>query len=120
MNQVLKIALPGYNAKTNTNPDHFSLYIDGTIDNILIKEFLRGSGTVNDGNDATIPHNLGYIPFYLVYCEIGSNLWRIANAFDPIILGWRSYATNTSLIIQNRFSDTYNHYKYYIFYDNFT
>ena len=38
MPQVFKIALEGYNAETDTDPNHFSLYVDQEVDYVLIKE----------------------------------------------------------------------------------
>ena len=39
MGNVIRVALPTYNALTDTNPDHFALYSDQ--DWVLIKEFTR-------------------------------------------------------------------------------
>lgn len=115
MSYTIRVSLPGYDALTDTNPDHFSLYADE--DWILIKEEARGNGTVALHGLATIAHNLGYIPLYLVYCEIATNEYRIANCFDPLGSGWRVYADTTNLYISNEFSATYTDYRYYIFYD---
>jgi hypothetical protein len=118
MNKVLRVALPGYNAQTDTNPDHFALYSDE--DWVLIKELKRGADDVELNNIATIPHNLGYIPLYFVYCEVGNNVYKIVNGFDPVGGGWRCYADDTNIYIANYFSATYKSYRYYIFYDNIT
>lgn len=117
MNSI-RVALPGYNALTDSDPDHFALYTDE--DWVLIKELTRGTGSVNQYATATIPHNLGYVPLYFVYCEVASGVYRIANAFDPVGGGWRSYADDTNLYIVNYFSATFKNYRYYIFYDNVT
>lgn len=115
---ILRVALPGYDASTDTDPDHFALYSDE--DWILIKELARGAGTVGYTSTATIPHNLGYVPLFFVYCEVGNNLYKISNSFDPIGGGWKTYADNTNLYIVNNFSADYTAYRYYIFYDNVT
>ena len=73
MSNVFKVALPGYNAETDTNLDHFALYVDGTTDHILIKEKTRGSVAVNNGSTVEINHNLTYVPFALAYATIGGN-----------------------------------------------
>jgi|WetSurSiteA1Bulk_404760.scaffolds.fasta_scaffold09261_3 hypothetical protein len=118
MNNVVRVALPGYNALTDTDPDHFALYSDE--DWVLIKESARGTGSVAQNSTAIIAHGLGYIPFYLVYCEVDTNVYRISNAFDPLGGGWRSYANSTNLYIRNLYSAVFTHYRYYIFYDNLT
>lgn len=121
MSNSFRVSLPGYNAKTDTNPDHYALYSDE--DWVLIKELARGSGSISQTdspNEATIAHNLGYIPFYLVYCEVSSGRYRIANSFDPLGSGWKSYADEDNLYIENDYSSTYTDYRYYIFYDNLT
>lgn len=111
----MRVSLPGYNALTDTNPDHYALYADE--DWVLIKEKARGAGTVNYLSSATISHDLGYVPFYLVYCEVDSNEYRVCNAYDPIGSGWKVYADTEDLIIENDYSSTYKDYRYYIFYD---
>lgn len=77
---TIRVALPGFNALTDSNLDHFSLYAD--VDNVLIKRKLTGTATIADGSPTilTIPHNLGYIPFFMVYYfdELTSR-WAILN-----------------------------------------
>jgi hypothetical protein len=106
---VIRVALPGYDALTDTDPQHFSLFSD--TDNVLIKEFDRGSGNGN----ATINHNLGYVPFFLVYTDIGGGRFRVVNAQNPLGGGPQVYTTTTDLIIANNAGADY---QYYIFYDN--
>jgi hypothetical protein len=111
----IRVALPGYNALTDTNPDHFALYSDQ--DWVLIKEVLRGSGTIGLNSTAEITHSLGYIPFFLVYGEVASNEYQASFSYN-IYGGWRVYADTTKLYINNFYSATYTHYRYYIFYDD--
>ena len=106
---VLRVALPGVNALTDSDPKNFSLFSD--TDNVLIKEFGRGSGT----GDVTITHSLGYVPFFLVYTEISAGRFRIVNAQGAFGGGTQVYATTTTLVIAN---NTGVNYQYYIFYDN--
>lgn len=115
MGKTMRVSLAGYNALTETDITKYSIYADS--DNILIKEQSRGSGTIAYNNDATINHALGYIPFFLVYCQVNTGRYRIANAFDPIGSGWQVYTTSSDLVIGNRYSSTYTGYKYYIFHD---
>lgn len=118
MANVIRVALPSINALTETDPSKFSLYSDS--DNVLIKEFARGAGSVDLSSSITISHNLGYIPFFLVYVEIDTDRFRLLNAQSPIGGGWTAYATINSLVITNNFSSTHKEYQYYIFYDNIT
>jgi len=67
MTQVFKIALPGYNASTDTDPNHFSLYVDQLVDYVLIKEKTYSTASVN--GTTNIAHGLDYVPFCLVFCE---------------------------------------------------
>lgn len=115
MSKGMRVALPGYNALTDTNADHFSLYTDE--DWVLIKEFARGAGTVSYGSIAEITHSLGYVPAFLVYTEMGSNLYRLSSSNNFLYGGWRCYADTTKLYIVNNYSSTYTNYNYYIFYD---
>lgn len=73
MSNVIRLALPGYNALTDTNPDHFSLFSDE--DNVLIKELANQSVNVAVAGGLgytkqTISHGLGYIPLVTVWADI--------------------------------------------------
>jgi hypothetical protein len=116
MATVARVTLAGYDALTETDKTKYSLRSDE--DNVLIKEKDRGNGTVPAGNTATIAHNLGYIPFYMVYTEVSSGRYRIQNAFNPVASGWKTYTDNNNLYIENDFFSTTTGYKYFIFYDN--
>lgn len=118
MAQTLRISLETFNALTETDLDNFALYADA--DNVLIKEHSRGSGTLSLGSSATINHNLGYIPSYMVWGEISSGVYRLVNAQSPVGGGWKAYSTTTDLIITNSHSATFTGYRYYIFYDDMT
>jgi len=114
----MRVSLPTYNALTDTNPDHFSLYTDE--DWILVKEKTRGSVTT-DGTE-NITHNLGYVPFFIVMVyyeayglEIG---WTPIQFFQSAFELPEYYAqSNTTRlqIVNTTGSETY--FKYYIFYD---
>lgn len=121
MGNVLRVIAPQFaesDALTDTDPSHYSLFSDS--DNVLIKEKARGSGSVDLNSTATIAHNLGYVPFFIVYAEISSGRYRISSAFDPVGSGWRAQADSTNLYIGNFYDATFKNYYYYIFYDNFT
>ncbi|MBM3283178.1 hypothetical protein FJY90_02895 [Candidatus Gottesmanbacteria bacterium] len=113
---TIRVSKTGYDCLSEGNIYNYLLFAD--TDNILIKEKARGTGTVNLYSTATIAHDLGYIPFYLAYCEVASNRYRIATAFNPLGSGWRAYADTSNLYVYNGYSSTYKSYRHYIFYDN--
>jgi len=113
MAQVFKIALPGYNALTDTDPNHFALYVDQLVDYVLIKEKL--AATVSVTSSLTIAHGLSYVPFCLVFFEISSGVWRktMGNPADGIGGSFTIDSTNLTLYGTGNCS-------YRIFYDNLT
>ena len=121
MGNVLRVIAPAYagnNVLTDVDPSHYSLFSDS--DNVLIKEFIRGSGSIALNNTATIAHNLSYVPFFIVYAQVAAGRYRISSAFDPLGSGWRARADNNNLEISNFYDANFTNYYYYIFYDNFT
>ena len=121
MQQVFKIALPGYNAFTDKNPDHFALYVDPDekVDYVLIKEKSVETITIPAGNHLDIPHGLNYVPFCLVFVESSDMEWR--KIFSRPIDGSGFYFE-----ISNQFLTIYNdsaiekRFSYHIFYDEIT
>lgn len=113
---TMRASLPGYDALTETDKTKYSIY--GDQDNILIKENDRGSGTAALLTIGTVSHSLGYVPFYLAYAEVGSGTYQVANAFDPVGVGWRVYSSTADLMFSNFQGSTTTNYKYYIFHDN--
>lgn len=118
---VIRVALPGYDAKTDTDPDHFSLYTDE--DNILIKEKARGAFTRASGVEV-IPHNLGYVPDFKAFVNDQASPflrhgWKAIGAQNNafIINNFTAYADTTNLYIANN-SGINCEFTYYIFYDN--
>jgi hypothetical protein len=112
-----RAALPGYNALTDTDLDHFSLYSD--IDNVLIKRQSQGSGTLDPEDLLTVNHNLGYIPFWATFGELDTGVWGMLNneynAFEvPGILS--ASDTENVYINTNRFVNL--NYAYDVFYDD--
>ena len=96
----IKIALPGYNAETDVDPTHFSLYVDGTTNHVLVKEKSRGSQIVNNGDTLEITHSLGYSPMAIVMVQIAGLDFEYAygfGAFNP----WSVWADSTKLSILN-------------------
>jgi len=118
MSKVIRVALSGYNALTDTDPDHFSLYTDE--DWVLIKELTRGSVVISQSSNTVIDHDLGYIPFFIVmvYDQNLDDKWKnvafFQSAFEvPPYLAW---IDSTRLQIYN-FYPPETTFKYYIFYD---
>jgi len=105
---AMRVALPGYNALTDTNPDHFALYSDE--DWVLIKEKMRGTETIAAYGSKTITHNLGYVPFFAVYAN---HVWT--NGYNMYSL-YKCYATTTTLVLINSSAQAAD-FAYYIFYD---
>lgn len=128
MPNVIRVALPGYDALTDTNLDHFALYTDQ--DNVLIKEFTRGSVSITgNGTEVieTIAHNLGYVPFFLVYVfdtasAFNDNKWKLLahNTAGASVPPYIAVADTTNLYIYNFLAAAEGaiSFKYYIFYDN--
>lgn len=109
----VKIALPGFNAETDTNPDHFALYVDNQVDYVLIKEKTVGTRTVTTSD--TIAHNLGYVPMCLVFAEVSTGVWRRLYSRD--IGGWGAYYTVDSSNLNLYNSGGAKKFAYHIFYD---
>lgn len=112
-NRGIKIALPGYNAFTDTNPDHFALLVDPAIDYILIKEYLKASQAIT--SSLTVNHNLGYVPFCLVFGEVSSGVWRRLYSRDIAGFGMYYQVNSTQLQIFGT-----GNIAYHIFLDNVT
>lgn len=115
MNQVFKIALSGYNAETDTDPDHFSLFVDQRTDYILIKE--KSYATVSVPiTDLEITHSLGYVPFCLVFAETSNGVWRKLFSAPLDGTGLSFQTDSTKLYLKND-SGTGVNFSYHIFYD---
>jgi hypothetical protein len=118
MTQTIRVSLPGYNALTDTNLDHFALHADS--DNVLIKEFDRGSFDLTVAtNEEIINHGLGYVPFFLVYVlDVDTGKWMLVPNAQAVgsVPPYIAFADDDNLHILNFYSDT--SFKYYIFYDN--
>jgi len=117
MPQVAKIATPGYNALTDTDPDHFALYVDQKVDYVLIKE--KASDTVNVPNGVTnIAHRLDYVPLCFVWAEQSSGVWRKLYGYP--LDGNLYFEINDTNLMLNNFSGSDVLFSYHIFYDNIT
>ena len=118
--KVFKIALPGYDAFTDTDPDHFALFVDQRVDYILIKQKTEAIISVPTGGAGTeITHNLGYVPFCLVFAETSNGVWRKIQsaAIDGVGL---SFEVNTTKLVLYNTTGSSKNFSYRIFYDNLT
>ena len=73
MPNVIRVALPGYNAETDTNPDHFIFSSDYNTLKYNISNCVNITIIGNDTEqitETTIAHNLNYVPFFVVYVKI--------------------------------------------------
>ncbi len=116
MAKGIKIALPGYNATTDTNPDHFALYVDQLVDYILIKEKAKATVSVGASSNQTIAHGLGYIPFCLVFAEVSTGVWRKSFGRNIDDSGCYFQVNGTNLKLYNTTGSAKN-FSYHIFYD---
>ena len=114
MAQTIRVSLPGYNALTDNNPDHFALYADQ--DWVLIKEKVRGTFSVGGNTEISIPHNLGYVPFALAFVTIGSKVYTIYGQRSPSV-SCALRVNSSNVYIRNFGSSSISGY-YIIFYDN--
>lgn len=118
MEQTIRVSLPGNNALTDADLDHYALIADE--DNILIKEKLRGSATVNAFSSVNVAHGLGYIPFCLGFWEVSTGVFRKAFGGSTSVSTSPFFVvTSTDLVLRNP-SAAAKVMKYYIFYDNVT
>jgi len=114
--KVFKIALPGYNAYTDTDPNHFSLYVDQVTDYVLIKEKTRGSVSCNNATTTSVAHGLSYIPFVLAYAIVGSNYVFLSGGDLTGTYNFKMTVDGTNINFINATGATRT-VKYYIFYD---
>ena len=126
MTQVLRATLPGYDVLSETDRNKFALKSDN--DDILIKEFDRGSVTVAYATPYEITHNLGYVPMYLayvydknnrLYAHVDADKWKLVpHIQDGVVISpYYVYADTVKLYIWN-FDVSDADFKWYIFYDN--
>ncbi len=120
MGRGIKIALPGYDAFTDTDPDHFALYVDSDDPNdyVLIKEDQVATVSVTSSPN-NIAHGLGYVPFCLVFAETSSGVWRKLFSHPVNSSGFWFEVDATNLVLHNT-SGTNRNFSYHIFLDNIT
>ena len=118
MAKVIKVVISGsgYNAFTDTNPDHFALYVNQEVDYVLIKEKLTNTISVPPNDNEVVAHGLGYVPFCLVFVEYESGKWRKLFSRPLDGTGYYFEVTDTNLTMYND-SGTAKNFSYHIFYD---
>lgn len=110
----IKIANQGINALTNTDSKNFSLYIDGSVDHVLVKEKTRGTSTVSAFSTQSVAHGISGIPIYVVIVNTGSYYqWLYGNQNSN---GYRTWADTTNIYFRNA-AATSKTFTYIIFYD---
>lgn len=111
MAKVIRVALSGTNALTDTNPNNFSLFSGD--DDVLIKEQSRG--TIN-GQAESITHNLNYYPHFYAYGEISAGRFQIMTGYN-LFGDFRAYVDDTKLYLQNTTGGDKD-MRYFVFYDD--
>lgn len=116
MSNVIRVALPTYNALTDTDVRHYSLFSDQ--DNVLIKEHSRGTVQLDYPAISTITHSLNYPPHCYVYGETSTDgRFRLVSGHD-LFGPWRMHVTTTTLVMRNWSGTNDRQVRYFIFYDN--
>lgn len=111
---TVRISIPGVDVFESDDPRDFSLIADE--DNILIKEFSRGSSNVNNSSTLEVSHNLGYFPHFYTYGEISAGRYQLVAGYN-LYGDWRSYVDTAKLYLQN-ISGSAGEGRYYLFYDD--
>lgn len=122
VNPTLRVSLPGFNAGTDTTPDHYALYADQSW--VLIKEYARGSASIASNGSITVVHNLGYVPYFATYV-LGNFLIngtattgyiQCSSGGAITVPTYQSYSDTGTFAIINNDSGTRT-FIYYVFYD---
>lgn len=111
----IKIALPGYNALTDTDPSHFSLFVDGSDDHVLVKEFSFFAGSIPSGGSSSGNHSLGYPPLTLGFVSVSAGEYQYTYGFSPFS-DYRVYTTTSSVIYENNGGSSIDVF-FVVFYD---
>jgi hypothetical protein len=111
-----RVALPDYNALTDTDIDHFSIYSDE--DNVLIKEKTRDSISVPSSTLTSVSHGLDYVPLCFCFVEVSTGLFRRVDG-NTRDLNYKFYIDDEKLYFYNLTGSTKTFY-YYIFYEEIT
>lgn len=119
-----KIPLPNpsggyYNMYTDTNPDHFSMFVDSLVDHVYIKEKERGEQTVNNNASAEVTHSLGYVPLVFAFLDNGDGSFTQLFGLDAAsVVGEAGFRLNTTKLFLTNVSGSTKRMVYQMFYDN--
>lgn len=102
----LKIAKTGHDVNTITDPRNFIF----STDYDYLKESSSGLVDTDSGGNVTITHSLGYVPAFIVFAADSADLTKWSS-YDAMT----SYATTTSVVIQNCFGGIQSKVFYIIF-----
>ena len=111
----IKVANSGINALTDTNPKNFSLYVDGSLEHILVKEQSRGTGNATSGATREITHSLGSVPQAMVHVEVSSGEFQQVYG-NQGFSDFSVWATTSKLFMKNLDAST-RAFTHIIFYD---
>lgn len=117
MGMTMRVSLPGYDCLTDGTIDHYSIYADS--DNVLIKEFSRG--TINIGptfpnNQGTITHSLGYIPLAFSFANSGGTQVFVSGNDLSSSFPFHMNVGTSNIVLTNNKGGTIT-FSYFIFYD---
>lgn len=114
---VIRVAKSGINALTNTDPSNYHIYVDQSIDHVLVKEKSRGTSTLGSFSNTNISHSLGYFPFTAQMVEISSGEFQwVYNTPGASFNPFYSYVTTSNLFLDNSDGSSRT-FTYLIFYD---
>lgn len=117
MKNTFRIATPGVNAFTNSDPNKYALHVDpDRPENILIKELKRGTITLASTAQKEIAHGLGYVPLFYVFVNITGDEWAFVGIGNPISTQYYAIADKYNLTILNNDSNSHE-FKFFIFHD---
>ncbi len=117
MVMTMRVSLPGYDCLTDGTIDHYSIYAD--TDNILIKEYTRGTIPLSNGQNGTITHSLGYVPLTFMWVNVGGTMQFLAGNDAGQSFNATFGLGTQNLIITDSQAGT-NTFNYFIFYDQGT
>jgi hypothetical protein len=129
MTQKIVVAKPGYDANTETNPDNLVFSSDYNT----LKYYLDGNASITIAGDGTlktstteITHDLGYVPFFIVYVNdfVNSpskyNIVPFLNGTVVETINAEAWADTTKIYLRmtNKSNSTYTANFYYKIFRN--
>ena len=117
----IKVSLQGYDAITDTNIRHFTLWALSTdaTDNVLIKEKTRGSVSISTSSSQNVAHGLSNVPFCIVFYEKTTGVYQKLYG-SPYGIDDAYFIVNGTNLTMYNYTGSTKTFKYYIFYDQMT